>query len=80
MIEVYSSIEEAIKENPNSYVSHSQIADCMICSELKDLRCGACFNCSEKVLGKPIKNADGKTIGHRLWEKGNESNSWITGI
>ena len=49
MMEVFSTLEKAIEKYPNSYVSHAQFADCMVCGEHKDLRCGACFSCSDKV-------------------------------
>ena len=68
-----------IDAHPKVYLSHAQVANCMICGERKDLRCGACFQCVDKVGGKPIKNNLGATIGHRLYEINHPENSWITG-
>ena len=79
-MEVFSSLEKAIEKYPNSYVSHAQFGDCMVCGEYKDLRCGACFNCSGKVNGEPIKNKKGEIIGHRLWAIDNPDKKWIVGV
>jgi len=78
-MEIFETLKAALKEHPDSYVSHAQMADCMVCGEHKDLRCGACFDCCEKVTGKPIKNLKGATIGHQLWAKDNPDKKWITG-
>lgn len=79
-MQVYDSVEQALEDNDKCYVSHAQIAPCMVCGEKKDLRCGACHQCLSKVDGEPIQNKSGKTIGHKLFEKGNPDNSWVTGV
>lgn len=79
-MEIFESLEKALEKYPDSYVSHAQMGDCMVCGDRQDLRCGACFDCAGKVEGKPIKNKVGETIGHRLSEKEKPENSWITGV
>ena len=79
-MEMFDSLEKALEKYPDSYVSHSQMANCMICGEHKDLRCGACFSCCEKIDGNPIKSRNGEIVGHKLFEKDNPDNSWITGV
>ena len=72
-IEIMNSIKEALDKYPNSYVSHAQIGNCMVCGDRQDLRAGACFDCCGKVSGEPIKG------GHRLWETANPDNTWYVG-
>lgn len=57
------------------YEVFERIGDCMICKKREDLRCGACFTCSDQVSGEPLKS--GK--GHRLWETKNPDNTWYIG-
>jgi len=55
------------------YVASAKFGDCMVCGEYKDLRCGACFHCSDKVKGMKIKG------GHKLWQADKPSNVWYVG-
>ena len=55
-----------------AYVSIAQMGNCKVCGERQDLRCGACFDCANKVSGEQISD---KT--HRLWETDNPSNEWF---
>lgn len=73
MIEIFATIEDVLKKHPNAYLSFARIGECMVCSQEKDLRFGACFNCSDRIDGEPIKG------GHRLWEKAKPSNTWYVG-
>lgn len=72
-MKIYNSIKEALKENPDAYMSFEKIGNCMVCKSLEDLRCGVCFDCCPKVEGEPIKG------GHRLWEITNPNNTWYVG-
>lgn len=72
-VEVFDSVEAALEKYPNSYVSFAKMGNCMVCGEYQDLRCGACFDCSSKVDGEPVKG------GHRLWERDNPENTWYVG-
>jgi len=56
------------------YISRQQVADCMICGEKKDLRLGACFECSSQVAGER------RPKGHKLWDSKNPDNSWYVGL
>lgn len=69
----YDSLEDAIKDHPNSYVSFDKWGNCMVCKKYHDLCCGVCFTCSPLVDGSPIKG------GHRLWERANPENAWYVG-
>lgn len=56
---------------PNdAYVAIAQHGTCRVCGGFEDLRCGACFNCSEYVDGHEIPG------GHELWDKRNPENRW----
>jgi len=79
-METFNSLGEALAKYPNSYVSHEQYADCMVCGEYKDLRCGACFACCDKVIGEPIKDKYGEVKGHWLWAKDKPETRWMTGV
>lgn len=72
-MQMYDSIEEAIKDHPNAYIAFQKVGACMVCKQTDDLRSGVCFNCSPKVSGSPVKG------GHRLWEIGNPDNAWYVG-
>ena len=72
-MQIYDSIEAALKEHPGAYVSFQKIGECMVCKQRHDLRCGVCFDCCAKVDGEPVKG------GHRLWERANHSNTWYVG-
>jgi len=72
-MEIFDNLEGALEKYPDAKIAHAQIGDCMVCKKRQDLRCGACFNCLDKVTGKPIKD------GHRLWEKENPDNTWYVG-
>lgn len=58
--------------NPDVYVSIRQIANCRICGVRQDLRCGACFNCTDRVTGEKVSD-----ISHKLWDIQNPSNFWF---
>lgn len=55
------------------YVVRDQFGDCMVCGEYHDLRCGACFDCADKVDGEffPDKGY------HELWVRDNPKIRWI---
>lgn len=53
-----------------TYMCIAEMGYCRVCSAYRDLRCGACFDCSGKVSGKPIAG------GHELWETANPDNRW----
>jgi hypothetical protein len=53
------------------YIVKSNMGNCRVCLEMKDLRCGVCFFCSDKVTGKKIPG------GHLLWEINNPQNKWF---
>lgn len=72
-MEIFNSIEAALEAYPNSYIAFEKMGDCMICGERKDLRCGACFQCSSQIAGEKIKG------GHRLWDSKNPDNTWYVG-
>jgi hypothetical protein len=52
------------------YVSFAQVGKCRVCGERRDLRCGACFACSEFVDGTKIPG------GHELWDRRDPNNRW----
>ncbi len=79
-MDIFDNLQQALEKHPDSYVSHAQMGECMICTKRQDLRAGACMDCCGKVGGKPIKNKKGETIGHRLFEKDKPENKWITGV
>lgn len=54
------------------YVSIAQMGSCKVCGESQDLRCGTCFDCSDKVSGKKISETT-----HKIWETKNPINSWF---
>jgi len=58
--------------NCKPYVSIAQMGNCMICGEHQDLRCGACFDCSDKVSGELVRPGV-----HKLWETNNPLNEWF---
>jgi hypothetical protein len=68
----YRTLDEALAAYPDAYVSMAMIGNCKVCGTRQDLRCGACFDCSDKVAGEPIQG------GHRLWEKAKPQNFWFT--
>lgn len=72
-IEIFSSIEDALKRYPNSYVTFERVGNCMVCHERNDLRAGVCFDCSGMVSGTKIKG------GHRLWQTDKPENTWYVG-
>ena len=53
------------------YVSITQMGDCKICGQHKDLRCGACFDCADQVAGEKISDTT-----HKLWDSKNPTNVW----
>ena len=61
------------------YVSRAQMGNCMVCGDYKDLRCGVCFHCCEKVSGRELKKG-GKVVGHELYEIEKPENSWVVGV
>ena len=71
--ETFETLQEALEKYPDAYVAIAQWGDCKVCGQHKDLRAGACFHCSGKVDGEPIRG------GHRLWERDNPSNTWFSG-
>lgn len=52
------------------YVTGIRTGKCRVCGTCKDLRCGACFDCANKVSGNSLPG------GHYLWETDNPSNDW----
>lgn len=73
MMEIYKSLDDALREYPDSYIAFAKMGDCMVCKKYKDLRCGTCMGCGSKVSGEPMKG------GHRLWETSNPENTWYVG-
>lgn len=71
--ETFNSLREALEKYPDAYVAIEQWGDCKVCGNYRDLRCGACFECSSKVNGEPIMG------GHKLWEAENPDNFWVVG-
>ena len=57
------------------YHSFAKYGNCMVCGQHDDLRMGACFGCSDRVVGELV--ADGK--GHRMWDIDNPENTWYVG-
>jgi hypothetical protein len=55
---------------PDAYVSIAMEGDCRLCGVRKDLRCGVCFSCCDRVSGRPIPG------GHELWDIDNPRNRW----
>lgn len=72
-MEIFRSIDEALAKYPDAYVSFAKIGNCMVCGKREDLRCGVCFECTDKVDGEPVKG------GHRLWQKDKPENTWYVG-
>jgi len=72
-MEMFKSVEDALKKYPNCLITHARVGNCMVCSQRSDLRAGACFECIDLVDGEKIKG------GHRLWERDNEKNTWYCG-
>lgn len=58
----------------DAYVSVAMMGDCRVCGVRQDLRCGACFHCSDQVDGKKIEG------GHLLWDTKNPKNQWIVKV
>ncbi len=46
-----------------TFVEEAMEGDCNVCGRRRCLYYGACFDCSNKVAGRPIPG------GHELWEK-----------
>ncbi len=66
--------DEAIRQliANGAYVSRCQISTCNVCKQKKDLRMGACFECSDYIHGKDL--GDGRYL---LWDSRNHKIRWI---
>lgn len=57
---------------PGTYVAEAAWGNCKVCGGWRDLRCGACFTCSDQVAGELV--APGI---HKLWDKLRPQNTWF---
>jgi len=71
------SLEEAKQRFPNAYIAEERTGECRVCHDDRDLRCGVCLDCSEKVGGHPIMDKNGAIVAHFLYEKTDLANHWL---
>lgn len=68
--ETFPTLKDALGKHPDAYVAIQQMGHCQCCGKWQDLRCGACFTCSDHVDGKKIPG------GHELWDTRNPIKRW----